>query len=305
MAKTLDFDTKVHVLAFSELLGRATTLQDTRRAFETYPMASAPIAGSVIHEIRNPPGTWFGNARSVAGRRGVYLHGGGYVAGSTKMYTGLASRLAAATRSWIFVPDLPLAPERQFPAAHEAAIVATRYVIGNSPFTAESSTRVFLAGDSCGSALALATAMKLRDEQEFRSLSAIVGLSPILDMTASAESYIRCAALDKIVSRDSTRQCVSMYAPAEDPSGPALSPLRGCFTGLPPVLLQVSEDEAAFDDSNEAAFLATQQGCQLEVQNWQGLPHVWHLLAPYLPEADIAIERVGQFVGRVLGDEDR
>jgi epsilon-lactone hydrolase len=304
MARTPDFDTKSHLLAFAGLLGRAATLQDMRRAFETYPIDSAPIADSVIYEIGEPPGTWIGNSISVAGRRGVYLHGGGYVAGSTKMYAGLVSRLAAATRSWIFVPDIPLAPERQFPAAHEAAIGATRYVIGNSPFTREGSTRVYLAGDSCGSALALVTGMKFRDEQESNSLSAIVGLSPVLDMTASAESYIRCAASDKIVSRDSTRQCISMYAPVEDPNDPALSPLCGSFAGLPPVLLQVSEDEAASDDSTQAALLAKQQGCQLEVQNWRGLPHVWHLLAPYLPEADIAIARVGQFIGRAFGDED-
>jgi epsilon-lactone hydrolase len=304
VAKTLDFDTKAHVLAFSELLGRATTLEDMRRAFETYPTESVPIAGSVIREVSDPPGTWIGNPRSVAGRRGVYLHGGGYVAGSTKMYVGLVSRLAAATRSWIFIPDIPLAPERQFPAAHDASIAACRYAGSDTTSTTEKAASIFLAGDSCGAALALATAMSLRDTQESSSLSAIIGLSPTLDMTAAGESYIRCRQTDSVVSREQTQQCIAMYAPHSDPRHPALSPIHGRFAGLPAVLLQVSADEAVFDDSILAAALAAQQGEHVEVQTWQGMPHVWHLLAPQLQEATFAIQRAGEFITEVLGNEN-
>jgi epsilon-lactone hydrolase len=230
----------------------------------------------------------------------VYLHGGGYVAGSIKMYAGLVSRLADATRSWIFMPNIPLAPEQQFPATHDAAIAAFRYAGSNTPSIPEKAASLFLAGDSCGAALALATGMRLRDEPESNPLSAIVGLSPTLDMTAAGDSYVRCQQTDLVVSREVTQQCIATYAPNPDPRNPMLSPIYGQFSGLPPVLLQVSDAEAVFDDSI-AASLARQQGGHVEVQTWQGLPHVWHLLAP---EATFAIQSVGEFIARRLGDAD-
>lgn len=305
MVEPTVFNTEAHVLAFSKLLGRATTLEETRRAFETYAIEPSPIASTVMIEIKEPSGVWIGNTAHAMGRRGVYLHGGGYVAGSIKMYAGLVSRLADATRSWIFVPRIPLAPERQFPVAHDAAIAVCRYAGTNTPSTREEATSLFLAGDSCGAALALATSMRLWDEDKSNLLTAIVGLSPTLDMTAAAESYIRCQPTDKIISRELTKQCIAMYAPGSDPSHPTLSPIHGRFAGLPPVLLQVSEDEAVFDDSTLAASLAQQQGRPIEVQTWPGLPHVWHLLAPKLLEATLAIQCAGQFIRKVVGDEDR
>lgn len=255
MSAILGFDVAAHLLAFNESLGRATTIEETRRAFETYPIDPSPVVGTIVHEIAEPAGSWFGRPNDNPARRGLYLHGGGYVAGSITTYTGVVSRLAVATRSWIFIPNVPLAPESRFPAAHESNM-----------------------------------------------LTAIVGLSPLLDMTASGESYSRCARSDTVVSRELTRHCVATYAPETDPCDPRLSPLFGTFSMLPPVLLQVSEDEAVFDDSTRAALLARQQGCQLEVQTWRGLPHVWHLLAPRLPEAEIAIGRVGRFIERAIGD---
>jgi monoterpene epsilon-lactone hydrolase len=302
MSAMLGFDVAAHLLAFNESLGRATTIEDTRRVFETYPIDPSPVVGTIVHEIAEPAGSWFGRPNDNPARRGLYLHGGGYVAGSITTYTGVVSRLAVATRSWIFIPNVPLAPESRFPAAHEVAIQAARHVLRNGPFAPGDSTSLYFAGDSCGASLALATATRFRDEVESNMLTAIVGLSPILDMTASGESYSRCARSDTVVSRELTRHCVATYAPETDPCDPRLSPLFGTFSRLPPVLLQVSEDEAVFDDSTRAALLARQQGCQLEVQTWRGLPHVWHLLAPRLPEAEIAIGRVGRFIERAIGD---
>lgn len=197
-----------------------------------------------------------------------------------------------------------LAPERQFPAAHDAAIAACRYTASNAPSTGEKAVSLFLAGDSFGAALALATGMRLRDGQESHLLSCIVGLSPTLDMTAAGESYIRCAQTDALISRELTQQCMATYAPNIDHSHPILSPTYGRFAGLPPLLFQVSEDEAVFDDSILAASLARQQGVHVEVQTWRGLPHVWHLLAPQVPQATLAIHSVGEFIREILNDED-
>jgi epsilon-lactone hydrolase len=298
------FNIEAHVLAFSKRLAEATALADARRAFETYPIESLPVADTVTVINEDPSCMWIGDPRHGTWRRGVYLHGGGYVAGNVRMYADLVSRLAVETGSWIFVPDIPLAPERQFPAAHDAAIAACRYSASNTPSAREAATSVFLAGDSFGAALALATGMRLRDEGESELLTAILGFSPTLDMTAAGEWYIRCEPTDRIVSKELTKQCIAMYAPDANPNHPTLSPIHGRCWGLPSVLLQGSEDAATCESSLLAASLARKQGHLLEVRTWKGLPHVWRLLAPQLLEATIAIQCAGEFISKVLGDED-
>ena len=304
MVESVPFDTAAHIASFISLLKQATSLRETRCAFETYPLEFSLAAGITMSDNDAPPGVWIGNPAHATRYRGVYFHGGGYVAGSIRMYAGLVSRLAEATRSWIFLPDTPLAPEQQFPAAHDSAIAACRYAGSEALKAAGPAATLFLAGDSCGAALAIATAMRLRDEPKAIPLSAIVGLSPTLDMSATADSYDRCRQTDKIVSQELTKQCIAMYAPNADPRDPMLSPVYGRLSGLPPMLLQASEDEAVFDDSTQAASRARQEGAHIEVQTWPGLPHVWHLLAPLLPEATFAIQRIGEFVRRANGDEN-
>ena len=41
-------------------------------------------------------------------------------------------------------------------------------------------------------------------------------------------------------------------------------------------------------------------GCDVEYQVWPGMPHVFQLLVPVLPEANAAVEEIGKFVQRVL-----
>jgi acetyl esterase/lipase len=43
--------------------------------------------------------------------------------------------------------------------------------------------------------------------------------------------------------------------------------------------------------------------CQAELQIWPRMPHVWHLLAPILPEAREAIAEISKFVQRTLDAE--
>jgi acetyl esterase/lipase len=41
-------------------------------------------------------------------------------------------------------------------------------------------------------------------------------------------------------------------------------------------------------------------GCAVELQVWPKMPHVWHLLAPVLPEARAAIDEIARFLARTM-----
>jgi acetyl esterase len=73
----------------------------------------------------------------------VWVHGGGYVAGTVEGYVAFASRLSEALRGAVILPDYRLAPEHPFPAGLEDvtdAITATVQVDGS----------LLVGGDLCG-----------------------------------------------------------------------------------------------------------------------------------------------------------
>jgi epsilon-lactone hydrolase len=43
-------------------------------------------------------------------------------------------------------------------------------------------------------------------------------------------------------------------------------------------------------------------GCEVALEIWPRMPHVWHGFAPVLPEARRAIARIGEFVRHWAAD---
>ena len=68
------------------------------------------------------------------------------------------------------------------------------------------------------------------------------------------------------------------------------------MTGLPPTLLQVSNEEVLLDDSRRLAAKMKAAGVPVLLDVWKGLPHVWQALAMLLPEGRAAIKGVGRFL---------
>jgi len=75
-----------------------------------------------------------------------------------------------------------------------------------------------------------------------------------------------------------------------------VSPVFGDLSGLPPVLVQVSEAEMMLGDARRYVNKARATGSHAELETWPDMLHVWHLFEPILPEAGEAFERIGQFV---------
>jgi len=50
------------------------------------------------------------------------------------------------------------------------------------------------------------------------------------------------------------------------------------------------------DDSKRVAEKAKDDGCQVDLQVWEDMVHVFQGYAPFLPEANQALEAIGRFV---------
>lgn len=215
----------------------------------------------------------------------MYLHGGGYVVGSARLYRGLAGRLARTTGSAVLVPDYALAPERPFPAAVDDALAAWRALIG----AVGKDQRIWLAGDSAGGGLALSLAQQLcmgRDPVP----AALALISPWTDLTASGSSVRDNAARDHYLSAHLLTPVAQTYLQGHDPRDARASPLFGALGRLPPLTVHVCDSEILRDDSLRLVAGVQAAGGSVRLRHFPDLPHVFHAFAPIIPEARQAIE---------------
>jgi epsilon-lactone hydrolase len=228
-------------------------------------------------------------------RHVLYLHGGGYRLGAPATYRHFTWRVADTTRARLLAINYRLAPEHPFPAALEDAMCSYRWLLssGGEP------SRIAIIGDSAGGGLALALLLKLRDSG-LPLPAAAVALSPWTDLALTGASLTLNAKSDPMLNADDLPKFAADYLAGADPRNPYASSLYGDPIGLPPTLIQVADDEILRDDAVRMVDKMRQANCHVELQIWPRVPHVWHLLAPILPEAKAAIGQIGAFVERML-----
>jgi epsilon-lactone hydrolase len=225
-------------------------------------------------------------------RQILFLHGGAYVTGSPTLYRHILWRFAVAAEAQVAAIDYRLAPEHPFPAALEDAVAAWHGLLDESA----DPSRSVVMGDSAGGGLALALLLRLRDIGSPLPAAA-VALSPWTDLAMTGNSLQQNGAADPMENPDDIPYLAACYlGDGGDPRNPYASPLYGDPTGLPPTLIQVGGDEILLDDSVRMAEGMRAAGCEVELEIWPRMPHVWHAFAPVMPEARQAIARVGAFV---------
>lgn len=225
----------------------------------------------------------------------LYLHGGAFRIGSAFMYRPITATLAKGSKAEVVVPDYRLAPEHAFPAAHDDCHAAAKELLGSRP-----RAKLVLAGDSAGGGLALATAIRLRDEGETR-VAGVVLISPWLDLSMSGDSAFTKDAIDPMLSREGLRFAGEDYLRGVAPTDPVASPLFAELRGLPPIHVEVGTDEVLLDDSTRLAARAREAGVDVRLEVAEGLWHDYPLHAGLLAEADEANVRMFAFVRGLLG----
>ena len=202
----------------------------------------------------------------------LYLHGGGYTICSPATHLGLAGRIAKRAKSYLLLPDYRLAPENPFPAALEDALAAWNWLLAQG-YREE---HISIGGDSAGGGLSLALALKLKETRKPLPASIFL-LSPWVDLSASGDFG-------------------RLYLTEGDLSNPFVSPVFGDLCSLPPVFIQVGGDDFLLKDSLSLEKKLIADGVQVRVEKWNGLWHVFQAFAPFFPEAQDAINTIGDFI---------
>lgn len=221
----------------------------------------------------------------------LYLHGGGYVVGGCDMHRQMVSHIARAGRIRALLPEYRLAPEHKFPAAIDDAVAIFKSLL-EMGIRAED---IVFAGESAGGGLAVATLLALRDAGGPLP-AAVVLMSPLLDVTGSGDSMRTRAAQDPWFRPQDLSIVADLYCEPHQRRFPLVSPVFADIEGLPPMFIQVGDDEILLSDSERIADACIAAGIEVELEIWPEMWHVFQMFVGEMPESRQAIDLIGIYI---------
>lgn len=222
----------------------------------------------------------------------LYLHGGGYVAGSlayAKLFGGvLAERMGMR----VFCLGYALAPEQPYPAALNDAQQAYRYLLSQGIAPKE----LAILGESAGGGLLMCLTHKLKDEGVALP-SCLVAISPWADLTLSSDTVDANEPTDVALTKAQLLHYARCYAP-DNLADKYVSPIFGDFTGFPPALVIASDDEILTGDAKTLKRCYDEAGGECRLILAEGM---WHAYPLYrTPESNAALDEIKRFISEKL-----
>lgn len=118
----------------------------------------------------------------------LYFHGGGFVTGDLDSHDASARALARRTGAIVVSVAYRLAPEHKFPAAHDDAWAAWRWLTEQVRNITGDPRRLAVAGEDAGANLAANVALRARDEGVTRPVHQVL-IHPIAGNDLTTASY--------------------------------------------------------------------------------------------------------------------
>ena len=237
-------------------------------------------------------------ATKKGGRSGtlLYLHGGGWVFGSTATHLGAMARLAELGGVTVIGIDYGLAPEAPFPAGLNDCTWAWRWLSAQAD-ALRLSGPWFVAGDSSGANLSLALLLDLRNAGE-RMPDAALLFYGVYAPDHTTESHQLCGQGQFGLTTEKMAWYRNHYLCGErrDPSDHRASPGYADLAGLPPLFVNAAGLDPLRDDSVLIARRLAEVGVPFEYKVYEGVIHGFMQMSRELPEAMTAFKDAATFI---------
>ena len=248
-------------------------------------------------QINSVEAEWSTTPAADVARVVLYLHGGGYMAGSIVSHRYIAIEIGRAARARTLALDYRRAPEHTYPSQLKDALAAYRYLLdrGMAP------GKIAVGGDSAGGNLTLALLIALRTQG--LPLPACGWLvSPWSDLRSSGATMQSKASVDPLIQKPYLLELAQNFVGGRDLSDPLVSPQHADLTGLPPLLIQVGSEETLLDDSVTLAGRAGAAGVATTLQIWPDMIHAFPMFFPRVAASRQATSDAGSFIRRHFAD---
>ncbi|MFG1667724.1 alpha/beta hydrolase fold domain-containing protein [Streptomyces sp. Y7] len=211
----------------------------------------------------------------------VFLHGGGWSAGSVDAVDPVCRSTAARLGAIVVSVDYRLAPEHPFPAAPDDVLAALRWTREHVAEFGGDPERIAIMGESAGGNLAAATALRARDGGI--PLVAQVLVYPAVDPGSDTPS-LKEFADGPFLSAAAGKKFWKIYL-AGAPVTPLAAPVRASLAGVAPALVLTVELDPLRDEGEQYAQALAAAGVEVEQHRVRGLFHGTFTMGAHIPRA--------------------
>lgn len=223
----------------------------------------------------------------------LYFHGGGWVFADRTVYDGGARGLAKQANAIVISVDYRQAPENKFPAAHDDAVAAYRWLTQNAKSLNGDPKRLAIAGESAGGNLAVATAVAAH-KLGLPAPKHVLAVYPVAQNNTQTESYEKYAdamPLNRPMMLWFINNVTNSPADLQDTR---LNLVKANLSGLPPVTLINAEIDPLRDDGAQLEVALRSAGVPVERHVYDGVTHEFFGTAAVVAKAQQAQEYAGQ-----------
>ena len=234
----------------------------------------------------------------------VYLHGGGWAAGSIETHDPFCRLLAALAGISIVSVDYRLAPESPYPAALEDARQAVLWTAAHAGEWGSEPSLLALGGDSAGGNLAAVLANRLAIERDAPKLRALALLYPVTDHYSGLHASYAENGVGYGLEATTMRWYWDLYAGGVSPDDPGVSPLRmPLLPPLPPTLVATAEYDVLRDEGVAYARKLAQAGVTVRHIHAPDLTHNFAVgpgTVARFPQSDRALGQIAAWLRGAL-----
>ena len=258
------------------------------------PVASDP--GVSIQEMTYPGGAGHQKARiyqpiNFSGTKPVvvYYRGGGWVIASMDIYEATPISLAKQLNAIVVSIDYRMGPEHKFPAAHDDAIAAYRWVLDNAGSWGGDRQRIAVAGESAGGNLAANVSIAARDYGLPMPVHQLL-VYPVASTNTDSDSYRDCAQAKPLNAAMMKWFVKHATNGGTDLADPRLNLITANLRGLPPTTIISAEIDPLRSDGDFLAQSLTTAGVPVEHRLYRGATHEFFGMAAVVGKAREAQE---------------
>ena len=188
-------------------------------------------------------------------------------------------------------------PEHKFPAAHEDAFAAYKWVLANAAALNGDYKRIAVAGESAGGNLAVNVSIMARDRKLQMPVYQVL-IYPVANNDLNSPS-MKEHANAKPLSTAMMPWFIGHYLNNQAQSGdPRISLVKADLKGLPPTTLITAEIDPLRSEGQLLAEKLTAAGVKVEYHNYNGVTHEFFGMGAAVNKAKEAVAQVAEGLQR-------
>ncbi len=220
----------------------------------------------------------------------VYYHGGGWVVADLNVYDAAPRALSLGAHAIVVSVEYRHAPEHKFPAAHDDAWTAYKWVVENIHQLNGNARRIAVAGESAGGNLAANVALMAKEMKTRQPVYQVL-VYPVAGNDMNTPSYKENADAKPLGKADMEWFVKNTVTSMDDINDPRINLNgRSDLAGVAPATVILAQIDPLRSDGETYAAKLKDAGVKVDLKTYDGVTHEFFGMGKVVPQAKEALD---------------